>query len=76
MAARQREETWGRWQEEQGSLSWLKQVARRLLTAFGLIQWAEHGRERDPSSRLGLLPWWIVTGEKHNGNNFKVSIIK
>lgn len=43
---------------EQGYLSWLKQVTKRPLKAFGLVQWAKH------PVRLGTFPWQKVTEER------------
>lgn len=61
---------------EQGYLSWLKQVARRRLTAFGLVRRNKHSREMDPSSEAEASSTVDGDKEEHNGNNFKVSIIK
>lgn len=59
---------------EQGYLSWVKQVARRWLTAFGLVQRTKHSREMAPSREAEASS--TLDKEEHNGNNFKVSIIK
>lgn len=61
---------------EQGNLSWLNQVARRLLTASGLVQWAKLVKRqiyRKPGA-----PYMAEEDreKEHSGNNFKVSIIK